>query len=131
MLYEYSVKTDKEGFYNVTENVKKAIEQSKVKNGIVVVHCTHTTAGMTINENVDPNVVKDMLFALDKTFPNRPEFRHAEGNTTAHLKSSFMGNSVTVPIENGKMVLGMWQGIYFCEFDGPRNRKYVVKVISE
>lgn len=131
MLYEYSVKTDKEGFYNVTENVKKAIEQSGVKNGIAVVHCTHTTAGMTINENADPNVVKDMLFALDKTFPNRPEFRHAEGNTTAHLKSSFMGNSVTVPIENGKMVLGMWQGIYFCEFDGPRNRKYVVKVISE
>ena len=131
MLYEYSVKTDKEGFYNVTENVKKAIEQSKVKNGFAVVHCTHTTAGMTINENADPNVVKDMLFALDKTFPNRPEFRHAEGNTTAHLKSSFMGNSVTVPIENGKMVLGMWQGIYFCEFDGPRNRKYVVKVISE
>ncbi|MGN0597178.1 MAG: secondary thiamine-phosphate synthase enzyme YjbQ [Ruminiclostridium sp.] len=131
MLYEYSVKTDKEGFYNVTENVKKAIEQSGVKNGIVVVHCTHTTAGMTINENADPNVVKDMLFALDKTFPNRPEFRHAEGNTTAHIKSSFMGNSVTVPVENGKMVLGMWQGIYFCEFDGPRNRKYVVKVISE
>ncbi len=131
MLYEYSVKTDKEGFYNVTENVKKAIEQSGVKNGIAVVHCTHTTAGMTINENADPNVVKDMLFALDKTFPNRSEFRHAEGNTTAHLKSSFMGNSVTVPIENGKMVLGMWQGIYFCEFDGPRNRKYVVKVISE
>lgn len=131
MLYEYSVKTDKEGFYNVTENVKKAIEQSGVKNGIVVVHCTHTTAGMTINENADPNVVKDMLFALDKTFPHRPEFRHAEGNTTAHIKSSFMGNSVTVPVENGKMVLGMWQGIYFCEFDGPRNRKYVVKVISE
>ena len=131
MLYEYSVKTDKEGFYNVTENVKKAIEQSGVKNGIVVVHCTHTTAGMTINENADPNVVKDMLFSLDKTFPHRPEFRHAEGNTTAHIKSSFMGNSVTVPVENGKMVLGMWQGIYFCEFDGPRNRKYVVKVISE
>ena len=131
MLYEYSVKTDKEGFYNVTENVKKAIEQSGVKNGIVVVHCTHTTAGMTINENAAPNVVKDMLFALDKTFPYRPEFRHAEGNTTAHIKSSFMGNSVTVPVENGKMVLGMWQGIYFCEFDGPRNRKYVVKVISE
>ena len=131
MIYEYSVKTDKEGFYNVTENVKKAIEQSGVKNGIVVVHCTHTTAGMTINENADPNVVKDMLFALDKTFPHRPEFRHAEGNTTAHIKSSFMGNSVTVPVENGKMVLGMWQGIYFCEFDGPRNRKYVVKVISE
>lgn len=131
MLYEFTLQTEKEGFYNITEQVKQSVDESKISSGIAVIHSTHTTAGITINENADPNVVKDILFALDKTFPKRPEFRHAEGNTTAHLKTSFVGNSVTVPIENGKLVLGIWQGIYFCEFDGPRKRKYVVKIISE
>ena len=86
---------------------------------------------MTINENADPDVVTDLLFALDKTFPDRPEFRHMEGNSAAHLKASTMGSSVTVIVENGNLVLGTWQGIYFCEFDGPRTRKFYVKVMGE
>ena len=86
---------------------------------------------MTINENADPDVVSDLLFALKKTFPDRPEFRHAEGNTTAHLKALATGSSVTVPVENGALTLGMWQGIYFCEYDGPRSRTFYVKLLSE
>ena len=102
-----------------------------MQNGICLVYCPHTTAGMTINENADPDVVTDLLFALDKTFPDRPEFRHMEGNSAAHLKASTMGSSVTVIVENGNLVLGTWQGIYFCEFDGPRTRKFYVKVMGE
>ncbi|GHV07346.1 hypothetical protein FACS1894217_07990 [Clostridia bacterium] len=94
-----------------------------------MVYCPHTTAGITINENADPDVVTDLLFALGKTFPDRPEFRHAEGNSAAHLKASMIGSSVTVIIDGGKLVLGTWKGIYFCEFDPLRNRKFYVKVI--
>lgn len=104
------------------------IKGSGVTDGICAVYCPHTTAGITINENADPDVVKDMLLGLDKAFPNRSEFRHAEGNSSAHLKASCVGSSVTVIIENGRLVLVTWQGIYFCEFDGPRKRKFYVKV---
>ncbi|MDD4296588.1 MAG: secondary thiamine-phosphate synthase enzyme YjbQ [Ruminiclostridium sp.] len=130
MIFRYSLRTDSEGFYNVTSKVSAAVKESGIKDGICLVFCTHTTAGMTINENADPDVVSDVLFALNKTFPQRPEFRHAEGNTPAHLKASFVGSSVSVIIENGNLVLGTWQGIYFCEFDGPRNRNFIVKVCS-
>lgn len=129
MIFEYSLSTDREGFYNVTRQVKEAVQKSGIANGICVVYNPHTTAGMTINENADPDVVKDLLFALDKTFPDRPEFRHFEGNSAAHLKASAMGSSVTVIVENGRLVLGRWQGIYFTEFDGPRTRKFYVKVM--
>ena len=128
--FEYPVRTDEEGFYNVTQQVRDAVEKSGVQDGVCVIYSPHTTAGITINENADPNVVKDMLFGLKKTFPDRPEYRHMEGNTTAHLKASFMGSSATVLIENGGLVLGTWQGIYFCEFDGPRNRRFYVKVLG-
>lgn len=100
-------------------------------SGIAIVYCPHTTAGMTINENADPDVVHDLLIGLSKAFPDRPEFRHAEGNSTAHLKASAMGSSVTVIIESGKLLLGTWQGVYFCEFDPPRSRKFYVKVLGE
>ncbi|MFY9474257.1 MAG: secondary thiamine-phosphate synthase enzyme YjbQ, partial [Bacillota bacterium] len=93
------------------------------------VYCPHTTAGITINENADPDVVTDMLYGLGKTCPHHPEYRHIEGNTTAHMKASIIGSSVTVIIENGRLLLGRWQGIYFCEFDGPRTRTCFVKVI--
>ena len=129
MVFEYSLSTDREGFYNVTRQVRDAVGKSGIKDGICVVFNPHTTAGMTINENADPDVVRDLLFALDKTFPDRPEFRHFEGNSAAHLKASTMGSSVTVIIENGRLVLGTWQGIYFTEFDGPRSRKFFVKVM--
>lgn len=131
MIYEYSLDTKREEFLNVTSQVREALHKSGVENGICLVYCPHTTAGMTINENADPDVVTDLLFALDRTYPDRPEFRHAEGNSAAHLKSSVLGCSVTVPVEKGNLVLGIWQGIYFCEFDGPRTRKFYVKILKE
>jgi len=130
MVFKYSLRTGSEGFYNITSKVNSAVLESGIKDGICVVFCPHTTAGITINENADPDVVSDMLYALGETLYDRPEFRHAEGNTAAHLKASYTGSSVTVIIENGHLLLGTWQGIYFCEFDGPRNRNFFVKVIS-
>ena len=113
----------------MTSQVREAVRESGISDGICVVFCPHTTAGITINENADPDVVDDMLFALGKTLPHRSEFRHAEGNTAAHLKASYVGSSTTVIIEKGRLLLGTWQGIYFCEFDGPRNRNYYIKVL--
>ena len=130
MLNRYSITTDAQNIHNITRQVEQAVRESGVEDGICVVHCPHTTAGLTVNENADPDVVSDLLYALDKTFPDRPEFRHMEGNTTAHLKASCMGNSVTLPVERGRLVLGTWQGIYFCEFDGPRSRTFFVKVMQ-
>lgn len=129
MLFEYSLSAPKENFYNITPQVREAVAKSGVTDGIAVVYCPHTTAGITINENADPDVVMDLLLGLDKTFPHRHEFQHAEGNSAAHLKASTIGSTVTLIIESGKIVLGTWQGIYFCEFDPPRNRKFYVKVI--
>ena len=129
MLYEYSLSAQREDFYNITPQVREAVVKSGVTDGIAVVFCRHTTAGITINENADPDVVHDLLIGLDKAFPDRVEFRHGEGNSAAHLKASAMGSSATVIIDGGKLVLGTWQGLYFCEFDPPRNRKFYVKVI--
>ncbi len=129
MLYEYTLQTRKEDFTNITVKVKEAVGQSGIKDGICVVYCPHTTAGITINENADPDVVTDMLLGLEKAFPDRREFKHAEGNSTAHLKASFVGASQTVIVCEGGLLLGTWQGIYFCEFDGPRNRRFYVKVV--
>ena len=131
MLYEYKLDTPKQNFYNITGQVRKAIADSGIISGLAVVYCPHTTAGITINENADPDVVRDMLYALDKTYPDRPEFRHSEGNSAAHLKASAIGSSVTIIIDPGKPVLGIWQGIYFCEFDPPRSRKFYVKLLED
>ncbi|MCL2396732.1 MAG: secondary thiamine-phosphate synthase enzyme YjbQ [Defluviitaleaceae bacterium] len=130
MLYEYTLSTPKTDFYNITTQVHDAITKSGITNGLAVVFCPHTTAGITINENADTDVVSDMLLGLDKAFPDRTDFRHAEGNTTAHLKASAIGASETIIIHNGKPLLGTWQGIYFCEFDPPRQRKFSVKIIA-
>ena len=131
MLYEFKVSAPRADFYNITPNVREAIAQSEVRDGIAVVYCPHTTAGITINENADPDVVRDLMLGLDKAFPNRAEFRHAEGNSAAHLKASAVGSSATVIIGGGKPILGMWQGVYFCEFDPPRERTFFVKVIEK
>ena len=128
MLYEYPLSATRENFYNITPQVREAITKSNITSGTAVVFCPHTTAGITINENADPDVIPDLLLGLDKAFPDRPEFRHSEGNSAAHLKASSMGASATIIVENGKPLLGIWQGIYFCEFDPPRNRKFYVKV---
>ena len=130
MLFEYKLSTSRNDFYNVTQQVREAIAKSGVTGGIAVIYSPHTTAGITINENADPDVVHDLLLGLEKAFPNRADFRHSEGNSAAHLKASAVGSGITVIIDAGKPVLGTWQGIYFCEFDPPRNRKFFIKVIS-
>ncbi|MDR3225252.1 MAG: secondary thiamine-phosphate synthase enzyme YjbQ [Clostridiales Family XIII bacterium] len=131
MLKQFEVNTAREGLTDITASVRKAVAESGVTDGLVVVHCPHTTAGITINENADPDVVHDFLIGMDEAFPDRQEFRHGEGNSHAHLKSSSVGPSLTLIIADGRPLLGTWQGIYFCEFDGPRRRKYFVKVISD
>lgn len=128
MVYDYSLRTDRENFYNITSKVREAVSKSGIKDGVCIVFCPHTTAGITINENADPDVVRDMLLGLDKAFPDRQEFRHSEGNSSAHLKSSCVGASETMIIKDGELLLGTWQGVYFCEFDGPRNRRFYVMV---
>ena len=122
--------TPREDFIDITNQVIQIIEESDIKNGHCVVYCPHTTAGITVNENADPDVVTDMLFALDKIYPNYPEFRHFEENSPAHLKSSTVGPQQTFIISDGNILLGMWQGIYFCEFDGPRSRDFIVSVLG-
>lgn len=126
----FSLETRRQELVNVTRQVQEAVEESGVTEGVCVAFCPHTTAGMTINENADPDVASDLLLALDQAYPARMEFRHREGNSAAHCKASAMGSSVTVLVEKGKLLLGMWQGIYFCEFDGPRSRKFFVKVLG-
>lgn len=130
MLKKYSIRTDKEGFYNITSYVRQTLNESRVESGVAVIFCPHTTAAITINENADPDVQTDLLFALDKTYPDRPQFRHMEGNSAAHLKSSCVGASETVIVEDGSLLLGTWQGIYFAEFDGPRQRSFYVKIVE-
>ena len=130
MLFEYPLSAQKEGMYDITHQVRESIAKSRITDGIAVVFCPHTTAGITINENADPDVIHDILIGLGKAFPDRAEFRHSEGNSAAHLKASTIGSSVTVIIDGGKPILGTWQGIYFCEFDPPRDRKFYVKVCS-
>ncbi len=127
MLSEYGLTTSHQGFHNITAMVKEAVQESGIMDGTCTVFCPHTTAAITINENADPDVVHDMLIALEKAFPDRGEFRHAEGNSAAHIKASCIGASVTVIVNKGKLLLGTWQGIYFCEFDGPRSRHFFVK----
>ncbi|MCK4357734.1 MAG: secondary thiamine-phosphate synthase enzyme YjbQ [Candidatus Cloacimonetes bacterium] len=116
---------------NITSQVQKLIKDSGVKDGIVTIYCPHTTAAITINEGADPSVVKDLLYELDKVIPLRDNYQHLEGNSAAHIKSSIIGCSESVIIENGSLVLGTWQAIFFCEFDGPRNRKVFVKIIGK
>ena len=114
---------------DLTDRVAAAVGASGVRDGLVTVFVPHTTAGVTINENADPDVVHDMLAALDRAVPWRQEFyQHSEGNSAAHVKSSLVGCSAQVLVRDGKLVLGTWQAVYFCEFDGPRSRRAVIAV---
>lgn len=130
-MFERTIRTDKEGFYNITREVSDAVEISGVEEGIAIVYCPHTTAAITINENTDINVGLDMLLSLNKAFPNYKEFKHFEGNSFAHIKSSIIGCEKTIFISGGWLHIGAWQAIYFCEFDGPRERRYYIKVIED
>jgi secondary thiamine-phosphate synthase enzyme len=115
----------------ITDHVQRLIVQNDIQSGIAIVCVPHTTAAITINENADPDVKHDMLEKLATLIPKHESYyQHGEGNSDSHVKTSLVGNSVTVLIENGKLVLGTWQGIQFCEFDGPRQRKYLVKLVS-
>ncbi len=120
-----SVKTHRRNeMIDITRDIAQAVTESGITNGVVTVFCPHTTAGITINENADPDVVHDVLLTLNELFPqHRAGYLHAEGNSDAHVKSSLMGCSEQVIVEEGRLALGTWQSIYFCEFDGPRNRK--------
>jgi secondary thiamine-phosphate synthase enzyme len=117
---------------DITAQVQDVVRQSGVQSGRAVVYVPHTTAGITINENADPDVVHDVLKQLDEMVPwSQPFYQHAEGNSASHVKASMMGSSVTVLIDTGRLVLGTWQGIYLCEFDGPRSRSVHVQVGGE
>jgi secondary thiamine-phosphate synthase enzyme len=115
---------------DITGEVQAVLSKSGVRDGLVVVYCPHTTAGLTINEDADPTVRADILDILDRLVPWQANYRHAEGNSAAHMKASLMGSSVSVPVEKGRMILGTWQGIYFCEFDGPRSRRVQVQILG-
>ena len=126
-MYQYSLETPQEGFLDITGQVQKAVRDSGVSEGTALVFVPHTTAAVTINENADPDVLHDLRLALTELTP-KLSYRHGEGNSPAHLKSSLFGCSQLVPIVGGKLALGTWQGIYFCEFDGPRRRNFQVVV---
>ncbi len=130
-MKEIKLNTSKrEEILDITKDVRNIVANSKVENGIMIICTKHTTTGLTINENADPDVKKDMLMGLKDIVKNL-DYTHAEGNSDSHIKSSLMGSSVTVLIQDGDLVLGTWQGIMFCEFDGPRSRTAVVKVIKD
>jgi secondary thiamine-phosphate synthase enzyme len=115
---------------DITKEVRRAVRDSGVRAGAAFLFVPHTTAAVTINENADPDVVRDLIMELDKIVPMDDAYRHGEGNSAAHIKSTLVGANETVLIEDGELVLGTWQGIYFCEFDGPRRRKLHLKVIE-
>lgn len=118
-------------FVNITSDVKSAVAQSGVKRGLCVVHVPHTTAGIAVQEGYDPDVVRDILMALDGQVPHENNYRHAEGNSAAHIKALMTGTSQTLPIEYSTLQLGRWQAIFFCEFDGPRERTVWVQIIKD
>ncbi len=127
MLQRFNVTTtDRTDFVDITENVQRILGSSEIKNGVCHVYIPHTTAGVTINENADPDVTLDIITALDRVIPWVNKYKHFEGNSAAHIKASIMGFSVSIPVENEKLFFGTWQCIYFCEFDGPRSRNVVV-----
>lgn len=117
-------------FVDITAQVAEALAEADIMEGVVMVYVPHTTAGITINENADPDVMADVKDALNRLVPESGSYRHREGNAPAHVKAGLMGSSVSVPVENGRMTLGTWQGVYLCEFDGPRSRNVCVTVCS-
>ena len=119
----------REEYVDITREVAAAAAEMGVRDGGVLVYCPHTTAGLTINENADPDVVRDMLDVLQRLVPCDAGYRHCEGNADSHVKASLMGASVMVPTSGGQLQLGTWQGIYLCEFDGPRSRNVIVTAL--
>jgi secondary thiamine-phosphate synthase enzyme len=132
MMKEISVKTSSRvELIDITHLVEKVVSESKIKSGLCMVYVPHTTAAVTINENADPSVRKDIIAELNKIVPFDDNYSHLEGNAAAHIKASIIGSSETILVSGRSLVLGTWQGIYFCEFDGPRNRKVIIKIIED
>lgn len=130
-MNRFSIQTQsRTDFINIDQHVADAVHESGIKEGLVTVFIPHTTAGITINENADPDVTADMEHVFDRIVPWQADYRHFEGNTAAHMKASMTGSSAQVIVSEGKLQLGTWQSLYFCEFDGPRSRQVWVKGIS-
>jgi secondary thiamine-phosphate synthase enzyme len=115
-------------FIDITDDIHEAIKESGVKSGICYIYAPHTTAGITINEGADPSVKRDILTTLNRLIPFEGDYQHMEGNSPAHIKSTIVGVSQVIVIEDGKAILGTWQSVYFCEFDGPRHRRVIIKI---
>ena len=131
MIQTFQVRTSKRTeLIDITRSVQEAVQKTGLRDGVCILFIPHTTAAITINENADPSVPLDIVMELNKIVPFEDRYQHMEGNSSAHIKASVVGFSQTVLVESGKLVLGTWQGIFFCEFDGPRNREVHVKVIS-
>lgn len=129
MIKEYSISTgDRDDFIDITGRIREAVSESGVKEGVCRVFIPHTTAAVTINEGADPAVASDIISGLDRAIPWSAAYAHMEGNSAAHIKTTLVGSSETVLIKSGRLVLGTWQAIYFCEFDGPRTRTIRVQV---
>ncbi len=132
MIHKLDIKTkSRVELQEITDRVRDVVAASGIKNGICHIFIPHTTAGILVNEHADPSVVEDIAAQLDEMVPQNKSYRHLEGNAPAHIKASLIGDSRTLFIEDGKLVLGTWQGIFFCEFDGPRNRRVLVKLAAE
>ncbi len=131
-LFKHSLTIEhRQTMIDITETIREDVINSGVKEGIAIIYCPHTTAGITINENADPDVVRDLVYGFEKAYPTDDRnYKHFEGNSHAHMKSSTMGASQTLIISEGKLILGRWQDVYFCEFDGPRHREFYVKVMQ-
>lgn len=122
--------TSRVDFADITATVAEAVRSSGIQSGICYLFVPHTTAGITVNEHADPSVVDDIEAQLEAMIPQHRNYRHLEGNAPAHIKASLVGNSLAVPVDGGRLVLGTWQGIFFCEFDGPRQRNLLIKIIT-
>jgi secondary thiamine-phosphate synthase enzyme len=126
---EINVRSTREvEFIDITSKVQEAVSASGVKEGVCLVYVPHTTAGVTINENADPSVVVDIINKLSELVPQSSSYRHTEGNAPGHIKSTLVGCSVLIPVSGGKLMLGTWQGVFFCEFDGPRQRRVIIRI---
>jgi len=131
MLKEITIKTNTQTqILDITAQVQKVVSESGITEGLCCVFVPHTTAGVTINENADPSVKQDIVMELNKVIPFDDNYSHSEGNSAAHIKASIIGSSENIPVKNNNLLLGTWQGICFCEFDGPRQRHFYVKIVE-
>lgn len=131
-MYRISIRTgSRVDFQDITPRVQELVASSGIESGVCYVLVPHTTAGVTVNEHADPSVVEDIAAQLEAMVPGHGDYRHREGNAPAHIKASLVGSSEVLLVEGGKLVLGTWQGVFFCEFDGPRNRTVMVKIIAD